>query len=270
MKDQRQLAAQVREICQALLRDDPVTLDALASSWPSDTKRVSLYQQILADCESAVEHAPAHLLTGRTNWKVWRQSGLYDRLRLDALVLDLVADGLPLRDAEEGREYALAHVGRRARGRQAPWEDLIKQWERDRCWRSASPGVPLIVVDREGWISIFGSEEEAAASIESPDVEAGEYLVFDAHGARIEPRIADVHVTDLPWWRRIRQQAPVTFRSCGADPNPDLLTEILAEALRVDAGVTYRLEDLVGLALAAPSRSLRAQRSSARVHSDPS
>jgi len=131
MKDERQLAGQVRETCHALLRGDPMALSDLASSWPSELGEINLYRQIYADCESAVEHTPAYLLTGRINWKAWRKSGLYDRLRLDALVLDLVAAGLPPRDAEVGREYALANVGRRLRGQQAPWEELIKQWEHD-------------------------------------------------------------------------------------------------------------------------------------------
>jgi hypothetical protein len=107
-----------------------MTLRELAAGWPSGIDRTGLYRQIYLDCESVIEHTPAHLFTGRVNWKAWRRSGLYDRLRLDALVLGLVVDGQSLRDAEMCRDYALTRVGRSRRNRSAPWGELIDQWER--------------------------------------------------------------------------------------------------------------------------------------------
>lgn len=94
---------------------------------------------------------------------------------------------------------------------------------------------PIMVVDTEGWISLFGSVAECEAEIESPDVEAGEYVAFDAEGRILRLEVVDVAPPDR-WWRRIRYQAPVRVVASGRAERPDLVALLLEEALGRDAG----------------------------------
>jgi hypothetical protein len=72
--------------------------------------------------------------------------------------------------------------------------------------RRASPGVglttpfvsrTLFVFDRENWCSVFSGPEEAAANLETADVDANEYIAFDEHGAMFTLRAAgtEVHIS---------------------------------------------------------------------------
>lgn len=92
---------------------------------------------------------------------------------------------------------------------------------------------PVVVVDTEGWISVFGSVAQAEADLEAPDVQAGEYVGFDAEGRRLVFRVVEVQAPDR-WWRRIRFQAPISVGLAASQPRPDLLMAMLAESLGAD------------------------------------
>lgn len=85
---------------------------------------------------------------------------------------------------------------------------------------------PLVLMDREGWIHVFDSVERAIVEIEASDVEADEYLAFDASGGPVEPYVVAVE-SQSPWWRRIREQAPIEFRPGEGKPDPPLLRRML-------------------------------------------
>ena len=114
----------------------------------------------------------------------------------------------------------------------------------------------VVVVDRDGWIVVFGSADEAIMKIEGPDVEAGEYLIFDSAGRVIEPYVGNLE-TKLPWWRRIRSQPAIGLRATEIW-RPALLVEILSEVLQVESVVPDCLDRLVSEALARPPFSMRA------------
>jgi hypothetical protein len=89
---------------------------------------------------------------------------------------------------------------------------------------------PVLVVDREGWIWIFVDVEEAERELESPDVEAAEYLGFDGAGRRLMFLVGQVPA-GLGWWQKIRTQAPVAIRASVDPPRPAVLSRLLHEAL---------------------------------------
>lgn len=101
-------ATRVRNICELLLQGGFDTLAEFLDAWPRDTEGIALYGQIYADCETAAEHTPAHIVSRRLNWKAWRQSGLPGLLSLDVEVLDQVAQGLSYTEAQVLRDHMLA------------------------------------------------------------------------------------------------------------------------------------------------------------------
>lgn len=128
--------------------------------------------------------------------------------------------------------------------------------------------VPLLVIDSEGWISVFESEALAGATLEAPDVEAGEYLAFDANGVRIHLDTRNDEIENASWWRKIRQQTPIRLRASG-DIEHDVLRDILIEALGVEDDSTYRLPDLFEMAASIPARRLRAPKTVERIRGTP-
>lgn len=106
-----------------------MTHESLVSAWPSETRDLSLYREIYSDCVSALEHTPAHLFSGRVNWKAWKRSGLYDRLRLDVLMLDGLIQGGAPSEAEKCRAWLLENVGSVGRRQEVPWEELLTRYK---------------------------------------------------------------------------------------------------------------------------------------------
>jgi hypothetical protein len=90
---------------------------------------------------------------------------------------------------------------------------------------------PILVADTEGWLSIFSSVAECEAEIESPDVEAGEYVAFDSEG-RVLRLVVVVDPAPRRWWRALSGQAPVRLEvSSDSELRPELLAALLSEAL---------------------------------------
>jgi hypothetical protein len=100
-------ARQIHSICSEILYGGFDTLDDFIEAWPAKATDDTLFAQIYADCQSAVEHTPAYLFSRAINWRAWRQSGLYDLLKLDRRILERVIDGQSLDEASSCRSYAL-------------------------------------------------------------------------------------------------------------------------------------------------------------------
>lgn len=43
-------------------------------------------------------------------------------------------------------------------------------------------GMPIIVVDREGWVNVYASPDEVSRDLEAIDVQSDEYTAFDSEG----------------------------------------------------------------------------------------
>jgi hypothetical protein len=58
----------------------------------------------------------------------------------------------------------------------------------------------LFVFDQDNWCSVFQGPEQAAAELESADVDADEYVAFDEHGTvfRLWTAGLDIHVAATP------------------------------------------------------------------------
>jgi hypothetical protein len=58
----------------------------------------------------------------------------------------------------------------------------------------------LFVFDRENWCSVFQGPEQAAAALETADVETDEYVAFDERGTvfRLSTAGLDIHIAATP------------------------------------------------------------------------
>jgi hypothetical protein len=90
---------------------------------------------------------------------------------------------------------------------------------------------PIIAFDRDGWISVFDSPDQAQQRIEAIDVEDEEYLAYDATGNKLQFEVIPEDVNRLSRWSRLRHQNPVQLRETGANDVAEL-KRLLASALK--------------------------------------
>lgn len=124
---------------------------------------------------------------------------------------------------------------------------------------------PIIVVDREGWISIFDSVNAAEAEIEAPDVESDEYLVFDSRAHLLRFVVIEEGMP-LRWLSRLRVQSALRLEVRDPRPRAEPLRTILLEALRGECEIRdASARRLVELAATLRSKDLRASAAVAQI-----
>jgi hypothetical protein len=88
---------------------------------------------------------------------------------------------------------------------------------------------PVVLFDREGWLVVVANPAEVAVAIEANDVEAGEYVGFDADGRVLELSVR--YDADRPGWRSAQEiEVGVTGGRLGDDDRRALLAEAVGNA----------------------------------------
>lgn len=97
---------------------------------------------------------------------------------------------------------------------------------------------PIVLQDRDGWLSVFDSPEAAEGYVESPDIEADEDLVWDSESRRLffevvpPPGERDKPSSgDLPLGLRWVAVHPVKLREAPDPRDPQGLRAALLEGL---------------------------------------
>jgi hypothetical protein len=69
-----------------------LSVKSLCDRWPDHVNRSEFSRILHDDLEEAVEHFPAHWLTGTPNINEWKRSQMFVKLWLDRALLSLEAD----------------------------------------------------------------------------------------------------------------------------------------------------------------------------------
>jgi hypothetical protein len=111
------------------------------------------------------------------------------------------------------------------------------------------PCGPLLIIDTDGWVSVFRSQAEAEGYLEALDVEADEYTGVDSVGQRLTFSVDTSGRESLRWWQRLRYQDSVRITVALDQPaDPDGLLHVLQQVLPVEAKSHRAISELMTLA----------------------
>ena len=82
---------EIKEQISSLIKkalEGRLSLNELYSTWPDTLEGDSFYERIYDHVESAVEHYPGDLITGKPDTSKFLKSGEYERLKKDLKLLE--------------------------------------------------------------------------------------------------------------------------------------------------------------------------------------
>jgi hypothetical protein len=75
------------DLCKKVLQGD-LSIETFFTTWPKEISQTEFVSDLFDDLEECVEHFPAHVISGKKDFKLWSHSYMAYKLSVDTQLLE--------------------------------------------------------------------------------------------------------------------------------------------------------------------------------------